>query len=70
MKGVLRWLVRWARHTGTRDFYPAMAALVNPVQKDFFPHRTLIQFVCPYHPAPGQAVVQGRLFLNVFLQLK
>jgi hypothetical protein len=37
MKGV-----RWTRyaHTHTKDFSPALAALVSPV-KIFFPHRTL-----------------------------
>ncbi len=32
MNGVLSWLVRWALHAGTRDFCPALAALVSPVQ--------------------------------------
>jgi hypothetical protein len=32
MKGVLPWLVRCA---GARDFCPALAALVNPVQNIF-----------------------------------
>ncbi len=29
-------LVRWSRHAGTRDFYPAMAALVGQVQNILF----------------------------------
>jgi hypothetical protein len=45
MKGVLPWLVRWARHAGTIDFYPALAALVSPVQNIFSTH-TLFQFMC------------------------
>ncbi len=36
MKEVLPWLVRWARCVGTRDLYPAIAALVRPVQSIFF----------------------------------
>jgi hypothetical protein len=37
MKGVpLCMVVRWARRAGTRDFYPALAALVSPVQNIFF----------------------------------
>jgi hypothetical protein len=32
MKGVLSWLVHWARCASTRDFCPALAALVGPVQ--------------------------------------
>ncbi len=35
MKGVIPWLVRWACHAGTRDFCPAPAALVGPVQNIF-----------------------------------
>jgi hypothetical protein len=57
MKAVLPWLVRWARHAGTRDFYPALAALVSSVQ-NIFPHSTLFQLLCP-HRTSGQAVVQG-----------
>jgi hypothetical protein len=30
MKGVLPWLVRWTRRAGTRDIFPALAALVSP----------------------------------------
>ncbi len=39
MKGVLLWLVHWALHAGTRDFWdfcPALAALAGPVQYIFF----------------------------------
>ncbi len=36
MKEALPWLVRWACHDGTRDFCPALAALVGPVQNIFF----------------------------------
>ncbi len=35
MKGVLPWSVRCNRRTGTRDFWPALAALVSPVQNTF-----------------------------------
>jgi hypothetical protein len=43
MKGVLPWVVRWAHLAGTRDFYPALAALVSPVQ--YFFHPTLFHFM-------------------------
>jgi hypothetical protein len=36
MKGVLSWLIRWARRAGTRDFYPPLAALGSSEQKFFF----------------------------------
>jgi hypothetical protein len=67
IKGVLPWLVRWARRAGTRDFYIALAALVSPVQNMFF--LTVHQFnVCvPIAQQPGQAVVRGRLSLNACL---
>jgi hypothetical protein len=51
MKGVIPWLIRWARRAGTIDFYPALAALVSPVKNIFFSHRTLLQFKCPHRPA-------------------
>jgi hypothetical protein len=54
-KEVLPWLVRWARHTGTRDFYPAFDALVSTVQN--------IKDV-----DTGQADVQGRLSLSMCLR--
>ncbi len=41
MKGVLPWLVCWACCAGTRDFCAALAALVRPSIKYFYPHRTL-----------------------------
>jgi hypothetical protein len=36
MKGVLPWLVHWARCAGTRDFCPALDAQIGPVQNIFF----------------------------------
>ncbi len=51
MKGVLPWLVRRARRAGTRDCYPALAALVSPVQNIFLPYTTVFQSMCPYRPA-------------------
>jgi hypothetical protein len=47
----LPWLVRCAHRAGTRDFCPALAALVAPVQKVFFLTRTLFQFICPHRTA-------------------
>jgi hypothetical protein len=65
MKGVLPWLVRWARSAGKRDFYPALAALFSPVKKKFL-RRTLFQFMCPHRIATWQADVQGHLSLIVW----
>jgi hypothetical protein len=36
MGSYLGWLIRWAHRTGTRDFCPALAALVNPVHNIAF----------------------------------
>jgi hypothetical protein len=52
MKGVLSWLLLWARRAGTIDLCPALAALVGLVQN--------------IGQQPGQAVVLGRLSLCVF----
>ncbi len=69
MKSVLPWLVPWALHVGTRDFCPALAALVSPEQNIFSsPDTILIHFV-PIAQQAGQEVVQGRLSLNVCLCL-
>jgi hypothetical protein len=43
MKGVLPWLVRWAR-AGTRDVYPSLAALV---QNYFFLAVTVSMYMSP-----------------------
>ncbi len=47
MKGVLPWFARWARCRRSKDFCPALAALVGPVQNIFFshPYRMLFQFI-------------------------
>jgi hypothetical protein len=68
MKGVLPWLVRWARRAGTRDFYPALAALVSPVQNVFFLTVHCLNLCVSIAQQAGQAVVQGRLSLNVRLR--
>ncbi len=66
-KGVLPWLVRWALHAGTRDFCPALAALVRPVQNIFFlAVHYFFQLICPHRPL-SWAVVQDRLPLIVCL---
>ncbi len=65
MKGVLPWLVCWARRAGTRDFYPALAALVSPIQNILFssPY-TISIYVSPSHsdlgrPPLSECVVSG-----------
>jgi hypothetical protein len=68
MKGVLPWLVRWARRDRTRDFYPALAALVGPIQHIFVltVHYFFNSFV-PIAQQAWQAVVQGHLSLSLCL---
>jgi hypothetical protein len=61
MKGVLPWLVRWARRAGTIDFCPAWAALVSPVQNIIFLPARFFTLLVPIAQQPGQAVVLGRL---------
>ncbi len=54
---------RWARRAGTRDFYPALAALVSPLQNIFLPFNLCV----PIAQELGQTVVQARLSMNVCL---
>ncbi len=44
-------LNRWACRAGTRDFGPALAALVGAVQIFFSSHHTLFHFICRHHLA-------------------
>ncbi len=62
-KQVLPWLVRWAPRVGIRDFCPALASLVNPVQNIFFLTVHLFTLLVLIAQQPGQAVVLGRLSL-------
>jgi hypothetical protein len=63
MKGVLRWLVHWARFcVGTRDFYPALAALIGT--NNFF---LTAHYFKAFVLQAWQAVVPGRLSLNMCL---
>jgi hypothetical protein len=62
MEGVLPWVVLWALQAGTRDFYPAVPALVGPVRNIFSSPYTISKHA-------GQAVVQGRASFNVCLWL-
>jgi hypothetical protein len=63
MKGVLPWLVRWARRAETKDLYPAFAILVSPVQNIFSltVRNFSLYFPIAQQPGHGQAIVQGRL---------
>jgi hypothetical protein len=57
MEGILPWLVRWARRAGTKDFYPALAAMVSPVKNIFFltvDHLSIYVF-----PSPSPATWAG-----------
>ncbi len=67
MKGVLLWLVRWARRAGTRDFWPALAALVGIVQTIFFLTAHYFTSFVPHFPPSWQAVVPRRLPPNMCL---
>jgi hypothetical protein len=58
MKRVLPWLFHWPCRADTRDLCSALAALG---------HHTLFQLICPYRQQAGQAVVPGRLSLNMHL---
>jgi hypothetical protein len=51
MKGFHPWLAHWVRHAGTRNFCPAFADLVGPLQNIFSMHCKLFQFICPHRPA-------------------
>jgi hypothetical protein len=67
MNWVIPWLIRWACRAGTRDFGPALAALVGPVQNIFF--RTVHYFTSfvPIIQHAGQAVVPHCLSLTMYL---
>jgi hypothetical protein len=67
MKRVLPCLVRWAYRAGTRDLYPALAALVGPFQYIFFLALHSFSSFVPIAQKAGQAVVLGRLSLNMCL---
>jgi hypothetical protein len=70
MKGVLPWLFRWACRAGPRDFYTALAAPVSLVQNIFFFAAHFFSLCVPNAQQPGQAVVTGRLSLNMCLWLQ
>ncbi len=63
MIGVLPWLIRWALHTGRRDFCPVVASLVGPVQNIFLTVHYFSLFV-PIAQQAWQTAVLGRLSLG------
>ncbi len=63
-------LVCWARRAGRRDFYPAFGALVSPEQNILFPTAHFFILSVPTAQQAGQAVVPGRLSLNLFLWVR
>jgi hypothetical protein len=67
MKGVLPWLIRWAYHAVTRDFCPALAALVGLVQNIFFLIVHYFNLYAPIAQQARQAVVLGRQYLSMCL---
>ncbi len=56
-----------ARRASTRDFYPALAALVSPAQNIFFLTAHFFNICVPIAHQPGQAVGPGLLSLNMCL---
>jgi hypothetical protein len=54
MKGVFPWLVHWTCLAGTRDFYPALAALVFLVQNIFSSPYTFSLHLSPSPNKPGR----------------
>jgi hypothetical protein len=75
MKGVLPWLVRWARCAGTRDFCPALDALAGLVH--FFKIFPLLYTLFVLFPLfvsisqeAWQAVVPRHLSFNMCLWLQ
>jgi hypothetical protein len=71
MKGVLPCLVRWACRAGTRYFFPALAALVGPVQYIFSLAVYYFNSFVPIAQEDGQeallVVVVVRLSLSICL---
>jgi hypothetical protein len=65
MRWVLPGLVRWACRAGTRDFCPALAALVSPIQNILTVH--YFNSFVPSAQQAGQAAVLGRLSLSLCL---
>ncbi len=65
MKGVLSWLAPWACRAGTRDFCPALAAPVGPVQNIFFLTVHYFNSFIPIAQQAGQAVALGLLSLSI-----
>jgi hypothetical protein len=63
MKGVLPCWVRWARHAGTRDFSPALVALVSPVQNIFSSQYTILIYVSPSPSNLGMQSCRGACLL-------
>ncbi len=65
--GVLHWLVSWACHAGTKDFCPAFAALVSPVQNIYFLTVHYINLCVLIAQQAGHEAVLGRLSFSMFL---
>jgi hypothetical protein len=56
-------LFRWARRAVKKDFYPDLAALVNPVQNSFFLTAHYFTLIVPIAQQPGRHSSPGRLSL-------
>jgi hypothetical protein len=68
IKGILPWLVHWARRASIQEiFFPALAALVGPVQNILLLTVHYFTSFVPIVQQAGQAVVPHRLSLIMYL---
>jgi hypothetical protein len=58
LTGVLSWWVHWAYRACTKDFCSALAALVGPVQNNFF---LTVHYLNSFVPIAQQYFVLGQL---------
>ena len=63
VQGALPWSVRWARHAGTRDFCPALTALVSQVQNIIF---LVADFFQPGHVETVFLLIHCSTYYRVF----
>ncbi len=70
VKGVLPWLGRWVCRAGTRDFCPALAALIGPVRNFVFLTVHYFNSFVPIAQQARQATLLGRLSLSMCLWSK
>jgi hypothetical protein len=64
LKGILPWLVRWARRAGTRDFCPALVAEVGAVQNINFLTVHCFSSLVPIAQEAGHLSLNVSLVIN------